>query len=131
VRGGKEQDRQHGPQREAKPGRLPDTTPQPIMPSGDYSYVLEIVMRMQSTMGELKEAVYGLKESRTQQLLKLDKISDHIHAIKTKIYAAVAIVLIAGSVIGAILGIFGKPIVELIFNRATAPAQTTPTNQPR
>jgi peptidoglycan biosynthesis protein MviN/MurJ (putative lipid II flippase) len=84
-------------------------------------------MGMQDSMGQLKEAVGGLKESRTQQNLKLDKIIDDIHTIKTKIYAAVAIVLIAGSVTGAILGIFGKPIVELIFNRGTAPKTSTPT----
>ncbi len=96
----------------------------PPMSSGDYSF-LEIVMSMQSTMGELKEAVNGLKESRTQQTQKLDNISDDIHTIKTKIYAAVAIFLIAGSVTGAILGIFGKPIVELIFNRGTSAPQTS------
>jgi len=58
----------------------------PPMSSGDYSF-LEIVMSMQSTMGELKEAVNG--------------------------------------VTGAILGIFGKPIVELIFNRGTSAPQTS------
>lgn len=115
---------QQGPGVETTP-HYPETTP-PLSPSPDYTWVLETVMSMHSSMGELKEAVNGLKESRTQQTQKLDKISDDIHTIKTKIYAAVAIVLIAGSITGAILGIFGKPIVELIFNRATAPAQTTP-----
>jgi len=83
-------------------------------------------------MGQLTEAVNSLKESRTQQIQKLDSISEDIHTIKTKIYAAVVVVLIAGSVTGAILGIFGKPIVELIFNRGTtAPPQTSlPAQQP-
>jgi len=133
----KDKQPRQGPSYETTP-RLPETTPL-LSPSTDYTYVLNAVMKMEHSMGQITEAVSGLKESRTEQNHKLDKISDDIHTIKTKIYTAVAILLIAGSVTGAILGIFGKPIVELIFNRSpqtvtptTAPAQApVPESEPR
>ncbi len=40
---------------------MAETTPTSY-PSGDYSYVLEVVMKMQDTLGQLKEAVGALKE---------------------------------------------------------------------
>lgn len=119
MRSGREQDHPYGPQREGKPGRLPDTTPPPAMPSGDYSYVLEIVMQMQHSMGQLSEAVNGLKSKQEEQGKKLDSISH-------KVYAAVAIVLL----FGAILTFFAKSINDAITNRLLAPIylqQPTPT----
>jgi hypothetical protein len=90
-------------------------------------------MHMRQSIGALTEAVSGLKESRTQQNQKLDKISEDISEIKTKIYAAVAIVLL----VGGLLGIFGKPIVDTIFNRLSpppaqvvAPAPQVPASEP-
>ncbi len=100
-------------------------TPPPAMPSGDYSF-LEMVMSMQSTMGELKEAVNGLKESRTDQSKKLEAINEKLGSINRKVYTALAFIALAG----ALLGIFGKPIVEAIFNRLSPAAQTAPATQP-
>jgi hypothetical protein len=47
--------------RETNPSRFPETPP-PAYPSGDFTYILEIVMKMQDTMGQLKEAVGSLKD---------------------------------------------------------------------
>lgn len=97
-------------------------TPPPLS-SGDYSF-LEIVMAMQHAMGQLTEAVNGLKSKQEEQGRKLEAISH-------KVYAAVAIVL----VLGAILTFFAKSINDTITNRLLAPvylqqAIPTPTTTP-
>ena len=85
------------------------------MSSGDYSF-LEIVMAMQHSIGQLTEAVNGLKTKQDEQGRKLDSISH-------KVYAAVAIVL----VLGAILTFFAKSVNDAITNRLLAPvAQQLP-----
>jgi hypothetical protein len=82
--------------------KYPNTTPPPL-PSGDYSYTLEIVMQMQNTLGKLTEAVDGLKSKQAEQGSKLDRISHQIYA---------TIVLLV--LLGGILGFFAKSINDLI-----------------
>ncbi len=91
------------------------------MPSGDYSYTLEIVMNMQNALGKLTEAVDGLKTRQAEQGKKLDGIAQKIYA---------AIVLLA--LIGAILTFFAKSINDVITNRLLAPTQqqSLPQQQP-
>jgi hypothetical protein len=96
---------------QSSPTRFPDTTP-PSLPSGDYSYTLEIVMKMQFAIGKLTEAVDGLKESQKDQGQKLDRISHQVYA---------AIVLIV--LVGAILTFFAKSINDIIVHQIFAPAQ--------
>lgn len=67
------------------------TTPQASYPSGEYSYVLEIVMNMQVTMGKLTEAVDTLKNQSKEHGQKLEKIS---HTI----YGATAVVTVIGGI---------------------------------
>ncbi len=61
------------------PGRLPDTTP-PVYPSGDYSYILEVVMAMQKSMGGVEQAVKTLGDDAKEAKKKLDRISHIIYA---------------------------------------------------
>ena len=84
--------------RETTP-RLADTTPQ-VFPSGDYSYVVEIVMRMQDTMGQLREAVTSLKEQSKNQGEKLDQIGKDVHAAKVTMRFLAAIILGGAGLIG-------------------------------
>lgn len=91
--------------------RYPETTPPPL-PSGDYSYVLEIVMNMQHAMGKLTEAVDRLKEDQTKHDKKLDRISHQI-------YAAIAVLTL-------ILGVFwyfASTINSYVIRQLPAPAQ--------
>lgn len=88
---------QQGPGVETTP-RFPETTP-PLTPSSDYTYVLDAVMRMKESLGELKEAVGGLKESRSEQNKKLDKISDKLENINRRVYAAIAMISLAGALL--------------------------------
>jgi hypothetical protein len=116
---------QQGPGIETTPTRLPETTP-PIMPSGDYSYTVEIVMHMQRDLGKLSEAVEGLKERQSEQGHKLDVIGKQI-------YAAIALI----TIIGAILMFFAKSINDVITNRLFPPPTVqqivlpTPTPTPQ
>ena len=74
-----------------------DTNPQ--QPSGDYSYTLEIVMGMQSSMGKLIEAVDGLKSQSKSQSEKLDKVV-------AQIYAAKVVLVFIGILIAGAAGVF-------------------------
>jgi hypothetical protein len=62
------------------PTSFADTTP-PV-PSGDYSYVLEIVMNMQMSMGKLTEAAESLKGQTKEHGSEIKSISADIHAAK-------------------------------------------------
>ena len=61
----------------------PQTTPEDypvsashsLYPSGDFSYILEIVMGMQKSMGGLEQAVKTLTEESAGSRKKLDRIS--------------------------------------------------------
>jgi hypothetical protein len=74
--------RNEGPRetRSTTPSRIVDTTPP--LPSGDYSYVLEIVMGMQLSVGKLLEAVDNLKEQSKQHSEDLKGIGRDLHAAK-------------------------------------------------
>jgi hypothetical protein len=69
-------------------------------PSGDYTYVLEIVMRMQESVGRLTEAVGSLKEQSKNHGEKLEQIGRDIHTAKTT-------VKVVGGIIAAVIGIAG------------------------
>lgn len=88
--------------REGPPQRMAETNP-PAYPSGDYSYVLEIVMRMQDTLGQLKEAVGSLKEQSKHHGDKLDQIGKDVHAAKIAVGVATAIIVGVFGLIGWIV----------------------------
>ncbi len=81
----------------ATPEDYPVQSPQP---SGDYTYTVEIVMKMQETMGGLKEAVEGLKADSRAHGDELKNMSKELHG-----YKMVGRV-IAGAAVGAV-GLFG------------------------
>lgn len=105
---------------QVSPPRYPETTPPPNFPSGDYTYVLEIVMNMQHTMGKLTEAVNGLKENQAEQRKKLDRISHQI-------YAAIAVL----TLIGAVIWFFANSINNLIIHQLSVPAQQQQQQPPK
>ena len=88
--------------RETTPPKMAEVTP-PAYPSGDYSYVLEIVMKMQDTLGQLKEAVGSLKEQSKHHGDKLEKIGNDVHAAK-----------VVGWVIAGVAGLLGWVFHELL-----------------
>jgi hypothetical protein len=104
---------------QVSPPRYPETTPPPRLPSSDYTYVLEIVMNMQNTMGKLTEAVENLKEGQKEQRTKLEQIGKQI-------YAAIVVIVLVGS----ILGFFANSINNLLFRLLQSPAQQQQQQQP-
>jgi hypothetical protein len=97
------------------PTKFPDTTP-PV-PSGDYSYVLEIVMNMQTAMGRLQEAVESLKDQSKEQGKEIRDIAKDIHAAKV----TGKVLLWVVGVVGALLGIFIAAYARQVFAGATRP----------
>lgn len=85
--------------KDVAPSRLPDVPP-PVYPSGDYSYVLEVVMKMQDTLGQLREAVGSLKEQSRQHGEKLDQIGKDVHAAKVTMGVLVGVLLTGAALIG-------------------------------
>jgi len=62
------------------PEAFPTTSPQ--LPSGDYSYTLEVVMAMQATLGKLTEAIDTLKGTIKNHGEKLDSVAKDVHTAK-------------------------------------------------
>jgi hypothetical protein len=120
----KEREQQQGPGIPTTP-RYPETTPQ-MIPSGDYTYVLEVVMQMQKSMGQLTEAVGTLKESRSEQNKKLETITEKLEKINRKIYAALILLL----AIGSVLTFFAKSINDAITSKLLAPVTQQQLNAP-
>jgi hypothetical protein len=85
------------PARDQVTPRLPETTPPPVVPSGDYTYTLEIVMNMQLAMGKLMEAVESLKSHSRDHGDKLEEVRRDVHGAKValRVIAAVAVALSA------------------------------------
>jgi ABC-type nickel/cobalt efflux system permease component RcnA len=84
--------------KETNPAKV-ETTPSSF-PSGDYSYVLEIVMGMQLTMGKLSEAVDSLKAESKRHDDKLDSIGKDVHAAKVVVSVIGALIVLAFGFLG-------------------------------
>jgi hypothetical protein len=76
------------------PDKYPITTPPLQLPSGDYSYTVEIVMGMQATLGKLTEAVDALKDKTKVHIDKLDQIGKDVHTAKVIVAAVGAVLLV-------------------------------------
>lgn len=79
----------------------PEDYPAPSpLPSGDYSYTVEIVMNMQQTLGGLVEAVHSLKEESKEHRAELKELGKEFHAAKVLVRWLIAIAIGLGGVIG-------------------------------
>lgn len=90
-------------------------------PSGDYSYTVEVVMRMQATLGQLTEAVKtlqdqtkSLQEQSKDHSRELKEISKDLHAAKVTGKALLWVIGVVGALIGLVLSayfrkLFGSP----------------------
>jgi len=88
------------PSRVSPPTKFAETTPPQVSyPSGDYSYVLEIVMAMQNTLGKLTEAVESLKDQSKGHSGKLDQLGKDVHAAKVVVGVVGALILLVAGFI--------------------------------
>jgi hypothetical protein len=62
------------------PEAFPTTTPQ--LPSGDYSYTVELVARIENQLGRLAEAIDSLKTQTKEHSAELRAIGKDVHAAK-------------------------------------------------
>src|ERR1700676_2505709 len=93
-------------QRPTTPEDYPVSSSGSAVPSGDYSYVLEIVMKMQDTLGQLKEAVGSLKEQSKHQGDKLDQIGKDVHAAKVVVGVVGGLFLLIAGFIGWLINTY-------------------------
>jgi hypothetical protein len=100
-------DKPRVPSGSAPPPDFPVTTP---LSSGDYSF-LEIVMAMQGSIFQLKEAVEGLKANSKSHGEKLESLGKDVHAAK------VVVGLVGGFVglVGIFLGIVLKALLDYLL----------------
>jgi hypothetical protein len=97
--------------RQSNPEALPSTTPFSY-PGSEHSWTLQTVFELQKTVGQLTQAVTTLTEQQKGFSIKLDRISHQM-------YAALAILLL----LGGILGFFSKSINDIIVH-SLEPAKT-------
>ena len=83
------------------------TTASSQLPSGDYSYTVELVGTMQNTLGKLTEAVEGLKEQTKQNNTEIRAISQDIHTAKT-------MMKVVGAIMAAALAFAGWAINKTV-----------------
>jgi hypothetical protein len=118
-RGGKS-----SPQSATTPEDFP-TNPPRQLPSGDYSYTVELVGSINRELGHLAEAVNGLKEQSKDRDKKHDELVKEIRAVALDVHGAKAAgkaLLWVVSIIGAILGICAGAYLQAQFpNRPPRP----------
>jgi hypothetical protein len=90
------------PNKPTVPTRFPDTTPP--LPSGDYSYTVELVGTIQNQLGRLTQAVETLTKELTEVRKKVDRLS-HI------VYAAGVV----GTIIVVIVGFAANKIADAVI----------------
>ena len=103
--------------RSATPSEFPTTAPQTVYPSGDYSYILEIVMNMQSAMGRLEEAVNSLKSQMAENSKELRSTSSDVKT--AKVVASVVGTILVGAI--GLVGWIAKAYLDYVMANGHKP----------
>jgi hypothetical protein len=109
------------------PEDFPTNPPRPQLPSGDYSYTVELVASINRELGHLTEAVNGLKEQAKDRDKKHDELVKEIRAVALDVHGAKAAgkaLLWVMSIVGAILGICAGAYLQAQFSKPAAPPTT-------
>jgi hypothetical protein len=86
--------------RSAKLTTPEDYPTQSPLPSGDYTYTVEIVMKMQQTLGALTEAVNSLKEDSREYRAELKTLGKEFHGAKVGVRWVIGVCVGFGTLIG-------------------------------
>jgi hypothetical protein len=105
--------------RETTPKRFPEVTPDAYVQAVGAGHLVESMMQMQHSIGELKATVNHLNTASDKQSTKLDRISHIIFA------AGVVLTIILG-----IGGFFLNKIWDGVFTLMTSPPQSVQKYQP-
>jgi flagellar hook-basal body complex protein FliE len=95
------------------PAQIPQTTPQAFAPA-DHSFVLQSVMEMQKTLGQLTQAVTTLTEVSKKSKEDLSEVSKDIHAAKVSMKIICAIVSVVGSGVAIVFWKILEAILPMI-----------------
>ena len=77
--------------RETAPTKFPEVTPSAYADSVGSTWLMESVMQMQQSIGELKATVHHLTTASDKQSAKLDSISHRIYAAGAVITLVIAV----------------------------------------
>jgi peptidoglycan hydrolase CwlO-like protein len=90
------------------------------MPSGDYSYTVELVGTIQNQLGKLTEAVDSLNGQTKDQAKEVKDIAKEIHGFKVGLTVAAAILSAVFAVSAAIIGFILNHLAEVVQAYITA-----------
>lgn len=100
------------------PSLFADVPPSPPLPSGDYSYTVELVGSIQNQLGKLTEATDTLKEVVKEQGKKIDDVSKKVDEVRMDIHGAKSgmkvlmwVIGVFGTLFGLILAAFFRKIL--------------------
>jgi hypothetical protein len=86
------------PQESITPPRYPEIPP-PQQPSGDYSYTVELVARIENQLGKLTKAVEQLEERSRERDRKFEEIGKELHLVSQDVNSAKVVAKVMGGVI--------------------------------
>jgi hypothetical protein len=92
------------------PTQPPDNPipPPQQLPSGDYSYTVELVARIENQLGGLTEAIKSIKETTKEHGVEL-------RAIGKDVYAARTVTIFVGAFLTLVIAVVGYVAIPLLF----------------
>jgi len=94
----------------ATPADFPGSPQQ--LPSGDYSYTVEVVGTINNALGKLTEAVETLKELSKEHGKKIDDVRMDVHAAKAAGRALLWVVGVVGTMLGLFLAAYFRQMLS-------------------
>ncbi len=91
------------------------TSPPKQLRSGDLTYILEIVMNMQTSVGKLVEAVDSLKTQSKDQDRKHEDIAKEVRAVAQDVHGAKVVMTVVGTFITVAIAIVGSIAIPMLF----------------
>jgi hypothetical protein len=89
--------------------------------NADYSFTLQAIMDMQKSVGQLTEAINGLKESSLEQKKTTELLSEKLSGVTHKIYAAGIVLAILVAIGGFIVDKAADLAIEQIKASSAKP----------
>jgi hypothetical protein len=82
--------------------------------SGQGSWMLQSMMEVQKTQGQLVEAVQALREGQRDTQARVETLSREVGAMGQKVHAAQTVVWVVGAGLAGIVGVAGWAITNAI-----------------
>ena len=99
------------PQKETTPTQFPEVVPPTYADSVGMGALIEMMMLIQHSLGEMKSTVAHLKSASDSQSTKLDRLSHQI-------YAATVVLFLLLAVGGFLINKYWDPIIGTLFHKS-------------